>query len=87
MSTLPREILRWIQSLDLAYSVKDVRRDFSNGFLVAEIISRYKPELIQMSSYDTGIGTEAKFDNWQQLGRVFLKLGCKIKRQDWEPVI
>lgn len=49
-------------------------RDFSNGYLVAEIFSWYFPQEVTMHSYENGTSLKTKLGNWGQLQRVSLLL-------------
>src|SRR4051812_14477398 len=44
-----------------------LRRDFANGFLVAEILSRYYPTSVSTHSFENGVSTQSKRDNWAQV--------------------
>ncbi|XP_031569927.1 spermatogenesis-associated protein 4-like [Actinia tenebrosa] len=87
MSGLPREILKWIQSLDLTHTVRNTRRDFSNGYLVAEIFSWYFPQEVTMHSYENGTSLKTKLGNWEQLQRFFLNQGFDIPKDIVEGTI
>jgi len=84
---LPREVLKWLQSLDLTHPVRNTRRDFSNGYLIAEIFSWYYPQEIQMHSFDNGTSIETKLGNWSIIQRFFQRQEFEIPREEIEGTI
>ncbi|ORC92477.1 Spermatogenesis-associated protein 4 [Trypanosoma theileri] len=72
---MQREVIKWLQSLDLTYQVKYPQQDLSNGFILAEIASRYDRR-VAMHSYVPGCSTECKRRNWKVLLRDLARIGC-----------
>ncbi|KAM9376183.1 spermatogenesis-associated protein 4 [Pholidichthys leucotaenia] len=69
----PREVMRWLQTLQLSTYPKNACRDFSNGYLVAEIFSHYYPKDFPLHSFDKGSSLPAKQRNWSQIKRSLQK--------------
>ncbi|ORZ37725.1 hypothetical protein BCR44DRAFT_1429839 [Catenaria anguillulae PL171] len=80
-SSLPRELLRWLASLDLTYPVKNPRRSLSNGYLVSEILYRYYPKDVPLHGMDIGTGRRARASNWGVLERLFTKLDINVPKE------
>ncbi|ORY46476.1 hypothetical protein BCR33DRAFT_715549 [Rhizoclosmatium globosum] len=73
---LARETYKWLQSLDL--KVKNPKRDFANGVIIAEIFSRYFPNQLNIDLFYSGSGMEQKQNNWLQLQKFFKKNDINI---------
>ncbi|XP_021565890.1 spermatogenesis-associated protein 4 isoform X2 [Carlito syrichta] len=80
-SCLSRSVLRWLQGLDLSFFPRNVNRDFSNGFLIAEIFSIYYPREVMISSFENGTSLKVKLDNWAQLEKFLARKKFKLPKE------
>lgn len=71
-SSLPREVLQWIDTLDLSYAIRNPKMDLANGFLIAEILTRKFPSELSILTFYNAQRKDHKIDNWQQIQK------CKI---------
>lgn len=86
-AAIPRDISKWFDRLDLTYSVRNLTRDLANGFVVAEILSRFYPKEVDIYQFYNGLEIEKRKDNWRRVAALLEKKGKKITAQDYEPVI
>ncbi|XP_016074613.1 PREDICTED: spermatogenesis-associated protein 4 [Miniopterus natalensis] len=56
-------------------------RDFSNGFLVAEIFTIYYPWDLKLSSFENGTSLKVKLDNWAQLEKFLAKKKIRLPKE------
>ena len=83
---LPRELVKWLQSLDLSYKIKNISRDLSNGFCIAEILSRYPVPFVtnlpydvtnyyrvNMKEFSNGISFSERTSNWKHITEILTK--------------
>lgn len=76
-AALPREILAWLQSLQLGGSVKYPKRDLANGYVIAHICSRYWPH-VPLHSFENKTGAASKQSNWFVLRKVLRQKGVDV---------
>ncbi|XP_003509597.1 spermatogenesis-associated protein 4 [Cricetulus griseus] len=80
-SRLSRSVLRWLQGLDLSFFPRNVTRDFSNGYLVAEIFCIYYPWELRLSSFENGTSLKVKLDNWAQIEKFLARKKFKLPKE------
>ena len=45
MATVPREVLKWAQSLQLGAELKNPRNDLANGVVIAKVFASAYPQV------------------------------------------
>ena len=82
------KIYEWVDSFQLSRAKKNIARDFSDGLLLAEILKKYVPKLVDLHNYPDCSSTKHKLINWETLNnKVLKKIGIRLTKQEINDVI
>jgi len=81
-------IYEWVDSFQLTKAKKNIARDFSDALLLAEMIKKYAPKLVDLHNYPECSSKKQKLINWETLNnKVLKKLGLRLHKNEIEDVI
>uniref|UniRef100_A0A8D9AU93 Sperm flagellar protein 1 n=1 Tax=Cacopsylla melanoneura TaxID=428564 RepID=A0A8D9AU93_9HEMI len=62
-------LYEWIDGMDFVKTQKNVNRDFSSGVLMAELLKKLWPKLVDLHNYSPANSFNNKLANWKTLNK------------------
>ena len=73
------DLYAWVDSIPLSRPKRNISRDFSDGVLIAEVISFHFPKYVDLHNFPSCNKIDGKRNNWHLLNwKVFSKFSFKI---------
>jgi len=83
-----QHLYQWVDKFPLSKPKRDIRRDFSDGTNLTEMIKFSFPQLIDLHNYSPSNSIAQKTYNWNTLNqKVFRKMGFQLTKKDIESVV
>ena len=67
------ELYQWVDTIPLSRRKRNLVRDFSDGVLMAEVISHFYPKMVDLFNYSQALRVDSKIYNWKTLNTKVLK--------------
>uniref|UniRef100_A0A8D9AXI7 Sperm flagellar protein 1 n=1 Tax=Cacopsylla melanoneura TaxID=428564 RepID=A0A8D9AXI7_9HEMI len=74
-------LYEWIDGMDFVKTQKNVNRDFSSGVLMAELLKKLWPKLVDLHNYSPANSFNNKLANWKTLNKKVLRR-VKLEQSD-----
>ncbi|KAG5503040.1 hypothetical protein JIQ42_07003 [Leishmania sp. Namibia] len=79
---MQREVIKWVQTLDLSAAIQNPKRDLATGHLAAEIVAHYSDKkYLDLHRLPSGAAAATKRDVWSQVYRALQRLSCTTVTQ------